>query len=38
MTSYLVCSGALDVQETQKEISDDWTEAYRRYFREPIGE
>jgi hypothetical protein len=27
----LVCEGALDVQEAQKAIADDWTEAYRRY-------
>ena len=34
----LVCSGALDAATAQKEISDDWTEAYRRYVgvtREP---
>jgi hypothetical protein len=33
----LVCNheygkAALDVRETQKEIADDWTEAYRKYF------
>ena len=27
----LVCSGALDAREAQREIADDWTEAYRRY-------
>jgi hypothetical protein len=27
----LVCGGALDVREAQKAISDDWTEAWRRY-------
>jgi hypothetical protein len=28
----MVCAGALDVREAQKEISQDWTEAYRRRF------
>jgi hypothetical protein len=28
----LVCAGALDVGTAQREISEDWTEAYRRYF------
>jgi hypothetical protein len=27
----LVCSGALDVREAQKSISEDWIEAYGRY-------
>lgn len=31
----LACSAALDVAAAQKEISDDWTTAYRKYFREP---
>jgi hypothetical protein len=31
----LVCSGALDLHESQRSIADDWTEAYRRYFGEP---
>ena len=26
----LVCSGELDAREAQREIADDWTEAYRR--------
>jgi hypothetical protein len=31
----LVCSGQLDVRAAQREVSDDWTEAYRKYIREP---
>jgi hypothetical protein len=31
----LVCSGALDVREAQREIAEDWTEAYGRFFRAP---
>jgi hypothetical protein len=27
----LVCEGALDVREAQQAISEDWTEAWRRY-------
>ncbi len=27
----LVCSGALDVHEAQRAISEDWTEAYKRF-------
>ncbi len=34
----LVCAGQLDVVEAQKPISEDWTEAYRRFVREPDGE
>jgi hypothetical protein len=30
------CSGQLDVVEAQKLISEDWTEAYQRYFRPPV--
>ena len=28
----MVCSGEADVAEAQKAFTDDWTEAYRRYF------
>jgi hypothetical protein len=31
----LVCSGELDVREAQREISEDWTEAYRKFIRDP---
>ena len=31
----LACSGELDVAEAQKLISEDWTEAWRKYFGEP---
>ena len=31
----LACSGQLDIATAQKQISDDWTEAYKRFFREP---
>jgi hypothetical protein len=31
----LVCSGALDVREAQKMISEDWTDAYRRFVHDP---
>ena len=31
----LVCSGALDAAVAQKEISEDWTEAYRRFVGDP---
>jgi hypothetical protein len=31
----LVCAGQLDVREAQREIAEDWTEAYKRFFREP---
>jgi hypothetical protein len=31
----LICSGALDAREAQREIAEDWTEAYGKYFREP---
>jgi hypothetical protein len=33
----LICSGQLDVREAQREIAEDWTEAYQRYFREPVN-
>ena len=33
----LVCSGQLDVREAQREIVEDWTEAYQRYFRLPAN-
>jgi hypothetical protein len=33
----LVCAGQLDVHEAQRTIADDWTEAWREYFREPRG-
>lgn len=29
----LVCNGELDVREAQREIAEDWTEAYRRFVR-----
>lgn len=32
----LVCSSQLDVVEAQKEIAEDWTEAYKRFF-EPVN-
>ena len=32
---WLVCSGELDVREAQREISEDWTEAYRKFIRDP---
>ena len=28
----LACSGEINVAEAQREISDDWTEAYARFF------
>ena len=31
----LVCSGELDVREAQREISEDWTEACRKFIRDP---
>jgi hypothetical protein len=31
----LVCSGQLDVREAQRAISDDWTDAYRRFVHDP---
>jgi hypothetical protein len=31
----LVCSGQLDAVEAQKEIADDWTETYTKFFRAP---
>jgi hypothetical protein len=31
----LVCSGQLDAVEAQREIADDWTEAYTKFFRAP---
>jgi hypothetical protein len=31
----LVCSGELDVHEAQSAIASDWTEAYRKFIREP---
>jgi hypothetical protein len=31
----LVCNRKLDVREAQKEIAEDWTAAYGRFFREP---
>jgi hypothetical protein len=33
----LVCSGQIGVREAQREIAEDWTEAYQRYFREPVN-
>jgi hypothetical protein len=33
----LVCAGQFDVVEAQKLISEDWTEAYQRYFRPPVA-
>jgi hypothetical protein len=32
--SSLACSGELDVATAQKEIADNWTDAWRKYFRE----
>jgi hypothetical protein len=29
----LVCAGQLDVREAQEAIRDDWTEAFKQYFR-----
>jgi len=34
----LVCSGQLDVREAQRSISEDWTEAYRRFVQDPGDE
>ena len=31
----LVCSGQLDVVEAQRTITEDWTEAFRRFVGEP---
>jgi hypothetical protein len=31
----LVCSGALDIAVTQRAVADDWTEAYKKFFRTP---
>jgi hypothetical protein len=31
----LVCGGQLDVREAQRAISDDWTDAYRRFVHDP---
>ena len=31
----LVCSGALDVQEAQKAIAEDWTAAFIKFLGEP---
>jgi hypothetical protein len=31
----LVCSNQLDVVEAQRAISEDWVEAYGRFFRQP---
>lgn len=31
----LVCSGELDVREAQRAIADDWTDAYRKFIRDP---
>jgi hypothetical protein len=31
----LACSGEIDLREAQKEISDDWIEAYQRRIGEP---
>ena len=31
----LVCSGALNVREAQRSISEDWTEAFARFVRPP---
>jgi len=31
----MVCSGDLDIPAAQREISEDWTEAYHRYIGEP---
>jgi hypothetical protein len=31
----LVCAGQIDAAEAQKEISDDWTDAYRKFIRDP---
>ena len=31
----LICSGQLDVVEAQRAISEDWVEAYGRFFRQP---
>jgi hypothetical protein len=31
----LACSGELDVSEAQRAIADDWTDAYRKFIRDP---
>lgn len=33
----LACSGQLDVRQAQREISEDWTSAYGKYFRAPAN-
>jgi hypothetical protein len=37
---YLVCSGQLDLSTAQREISQDWVAAYKKYFRtdQPLHE
>jgi hypothetical protein len=32
----LICAGALDIREAQREIAEDWTESYRKRFRSPL--
>ena len=36
----LVCSGQLDLGKAQREISQDWVAAYKKYFRtnQPLQE
>jgi hypothetical protein len=30
----MVCAGELDAREAQELIAEDWTAAYRRFFRQ----